>query len=95
MSCRRQTVRTQFDRILKPVENNQERFDRRGGDPKAVMMSIQDFIKTIAPEPEVLKAIRADAKATGTDKLTMREISAEIASYRSERRQKAVKKSAR
>jgi len=44
------TVRTQFDRILKRVENNQERFsiDRRG-DPRAVIMSIQDFIKTIAP----------------------------------------------
>jgi prevent-host-death family protein len=90
------TVRTQFDRILKRVENNQERFiiDRRG-DPKAVIMSIQDFIKTIAPEPEVLKAIRADAKAKGTDKLTMREINAEIAAYRSEQRRKAVKKSAR
>jgi PHD/YefM family antitoxin component YafN of YafNO toxin-antitoxin module len=90
------TVRTQFDRTLKPVENNQERFiiDRRG-DPKAVIMSIQDFIKTIAPEPAVLKAIRDDAKAKGNDKLTMREISAEIGAYRSEQRQKAVKKSAR
>jgi hypothetical protein len=56
-------------------------------------VSVQDFIKTIAPESEALKAIRADAKAKGTDKLTMREINAEMAAYRSEQRQKAVKRS--
>jgi hypothetical protein len=58
-------------------------------------MTIEDFIKTIALEPEVLKAIRADAKAKGTDKLTRRELNAEIAAYRTEQRQKAVKKPAR
>jgi prevent-host-death family protein len=83
------TARTQFDQILKSVEDNEERFiiDRRG-DPKAVLMGIEDFIRTIAPEPEALRAIRADAKAKGTDKLGMRQIAAEIAAYRAEQQAK-------
>lgn len=56
----------------------------RGGEPQVVIMSIEDFIKTIAPEPAVLKTIRADSKRRGTNELTMRQIDAEIAAYRRE-----------
>jgi hypothetical protein len=65
---------------------NEERFvvDRRG-EPQVVIMGIEDFIKTIAPEPAVLRAIRSDARRKGTNKLSMRQIEAEIAAYRRER----------
>lgn len=87
------TARTQLGQIMKRVTKNQEQFvvDRRG-EPQVVIMSINDFIKMIAPSPEILQAIQADAKRKGTSKLTMREIDAEIAAYRREqRRKKAVK----
>lgn len=45
-------------------------------------MGIQDFIKTIAPEPEVLTLIGEASKRKGTHKITMREIDAEIAAVR-------------
>jgi len=80
---------------------NEERFvvDRRG-EPQVVIMGIEDFIKTIAPEPAVLRAIRSDARRRGTNKLSMRQIEAEIAEYRreqrkTERRRKLSKKRAR
>jgi len=79
------TARTQLGQIMKRARENEERFvvDRRG-EPQVVIMGIEDFIKTIAPEPAVLSAIRVDAKRKGTNRLTMRQIDAEIAAYRRE-----------
>jgi hypothetical protein len=85
--------------MRRAIENG-ERFvvDRRG-EPQVVIMGIEDFIKTIAPEPVVLRAIRSDARRKGTSKLSMRQIEAEIAAYRREQRKterrKLTKKRAR
>jgi prevent-host-death family protein len=81
------TARTQFGQILRRASRNHERFivDRRG-DPQVVIMSFKDYVDTIAPAPEWLKEIWAESKRKGTDKLTMREIDAEIAAYRKEQR---------
>jgi hypothetical protein len=51
-------------------------------------MKLRDFLKTIAPEPEVLQAIRVDAKRNKTSRLTSRQIDQEITAYRRERRLK-------
>ena len=86
---------------MRRATENEERFvvDRRC-EPQVVIMGIEDFIKTIAPEPAVLKEIRSDARRKGTNKLSMRQIEAEIAAYRreqrnTERRRKLSKKRAR
>ena len=81
------TARTQLGQIMKRATKNKERFvvDRRG-EPQVVIMSIDDFIKTIAPEPGVLSTIRAQAKAKGVSKLSMRQINREVATYRKEQR---------
>jgi hypothetical protein len=78
---------------MRRARENEERFvvDRRG-EPLVVIMGIEDFIKTIAPEPAVLRAIRADAKRKGTNRLTMRQIDAEVAAYRREQSRKGSKK---
>ena len=85
------TARTQLGQILKRVSQKNERFvvDRRG-QPQAVIMGIKDHIDTFAPTPEWLKAIGAEAKQKGLHKLTMRQIDAEIAAARKERRQRAL-----
>lgn len=84
------TARTQLGQILKRINQKNERFvvDRRG-QPQAVIMSINDYIDTFAPTPEWLKAIGAEAKAQGLNKLTMRQIDAEIAAARRDRRGKS------
>jgi prevent-host-death family protein len=81
------TARTQFGQIMKRATENDERFmvDKRG-QPQVIIMSVNDYIKTIAPPPKVLQEIWADSKRKGTDKLTMREVNAEIAAYRREKR---------
>lgn len=81
------TARTQFGQILRRAGRQQERFvvDRRGN-PEVVIMGIKDFLKTIVPEPEVLRAIRAEARRNKTSKLTSRQIDREINAYRRERK---------
>lgn len=76
-------ARTQFGQILRRVKKNNERFvvDRRG-EPQAVILSLEDYIKTIAPPPKWLKDVWAASKRRGTDKLTARQINSEIAAAR-------------
>ena len=84
------TARTQFGQIIRRATRNNERFvvDRRG-EPSIVIMSVKDYINTIAPTPDWLLEIGAEAKRKGLDKLSMRQIEAEIAAARRERRRKA------
>jgi len=81
------SARTQFGQIMRRASGkNRERFVVGvRGEPKVVIMGIDDFLNTIAPEPEVIAAIRADSVKNGTDDLTMAEIDREIATYRRDR----------
>ena len=73
-------ARTQFGQLLRRVTKHNERFviDRRG-EPQAIIMSLDDYVDEIAPEPDWLKKIGDASKRRGTDKLTMRAIDVEIA----------------
>jgi hypothetical protein len=51
--------------------------DRRG-EPAIVIMSVQDFIRTVAPPPDWLEKAWTGAKQRGVDKLTPAEIDIEI-----------------
>jgi prevent-host-death family protein len=77
------TARTQLGQILKRASEGDERFvvDRRGK-PSVIIMSVRDYIRTIAPTPPALRAIQQDAKRKGTAKLSMAEIDREIAIVR-------------
>ena len=62
---------------------NNERFivDRRG-EPTAVIMSVQEFIRIAAPPPDWLQKAWAGAKRRGLDTLTAADIEAEITAHR-------------
>lgn len=83
------TARTQLGQIMRRAAQKAERFvvDRRG-EPQVLIMGIKDYIRTIAPPPEFLKEIWAESKRKGTDRLTMRQIEAEIKAARREQRKK-------
>jgi prevent-host-death family protein len=86
------TARTQLGQILKRVKTKNERFIiGRRGQPQAVIMSIDDYIDTVAPAPDWLKSAWADSKKNGTDKLTMRQIDAIIAEDRASVAKKSTK----
>jgi prevent-host-death family protein len=80
-------ARTQFGQIMTRAIENNERFviDRRG-EPAVVIMSVADFVKSVAPPPKWLEKAWASAKRRGLDKLTGQEIDAEIKAYRREKK---------
>ena len=78
-------------------QQNNERFvvDRRR-EPTVVIMSLKDYVDTIAPAPEWLRDIQGEAKRKGLDKLKMRDINRMIAEVRRDtRKTKATKPVAR
>ena len=86
------TARTQFGQIIKRAQEKNERFlvDRRG-EPAVIIMSVKDYVNTIAPAPDFLKELWAEAKRKRRETLPMREIDAEIKAYRREQRTRARK----
>jgi prevent-host-death family protein len=74
------TARTQLGQIIKRATKNNERFvvDRRG-EPSVIIMSVKDYVNTLAPPPRWLREIQTASKRRGAHKLTMRQIDAEIA----------------
>ena len=86
------TARTQFAQIMERATKKDERFlVSRRGEPQVIIMSVKDYIDTIAPAPTFLKEIQAEAKRKGLDNLSMREIDAVIAGVRREGRDKKIK----
>lgn len=82
-------ARAQFGRILDRAVDHNERFlVERNGEPAVLILSVADFVNTLAPAPDWLKDIQEHAKQKGLDKLTMDEIDAEIEAARRERRQR-------
>ena len=57
-------------------------FRDRRGEPSVVIMSVQDFIRTVAPPPDWLQKAWAGAKRRGLDTMTLDEINAEIVAQR-------------
>ena len=82
-------VRSRFGRIMnRAVEHNDRFLVERNGEPAVLIMSVTDFVKTLAPAPDWLKDIQNDAQRKGLDKLTMADIDAEIDSVRRQRRER-------
>ena len=52
------------------------------GTAKAVLVSIRDYVRLAAPEPEVLTVIGQESQRKGTDKLTFRQIDEAIKAAR-------------
>jgi prevent-host-death family protein len=83
-------ARTQFGQIMdRAVENNERFVVERRGEPAVVIMSVQDFIRTVAPAPDWLQKAWKGAKRRGLDKLTPADVDAEITAYRREKKNHA------
>jgi prevent-host-death family protein len=86
------TARTQLGQIMnRAIENNDRFLVERNGEPAVLILSVSDYVKTCAPPPDWLKKSWDSAKRQGLDKLTMKEIDAEIAASRRERRARKAK----
>jgi prevent-host-death family protein len=86
------TARTQLGQIMnRAVEHNDRFLVERNGEPAVLILSVTDYVKTFAPPPDWLEKSWESAKRRGLDKLTMKDIDAEIAASRRERRSRKAK----
>ena len=68
-------ARANFSELLRRVEQERRSLViEKRGTPRAVLLSIRDYVRLAAPEPEVLQAIGADSRQKGTDALTSAQI---------------------
>jgi prevent-host-death family protein len=76
-------ARSNFGKLLRRVAEKQESLViEKRGIPQAVLLSIRDYVRLAAPEPEVLRLIGEESRRRGTDKLSSRQIDRVIAAAR-------------
>lgn len=79
-------ARTNFGDLLRRVEEERRSLViEKRGTPRAVLLSLRDYVRLSAPEPEVLKAIGRESEAKDTDKLSSRQIDKVIRETRAKR----------
>jgi prevent-host-death family protein len=84
-------ARANFGKLLDHVEGGAEGERRslvieKRGTPRAVLMSLRDYVKLAAPEPEVLRIIGDESERKGTGKLTPRQIDQAIRTVRAQKK---------
>ena len=68
-------VRTSFGKLLRRVEDEgRSLVIEKRGRPRAVLLSIRDYVRLALPEPEVLHVIGRESKQKGTNRLAARRI---------------------
>src|SRR5258708_31831509 len=78
-------ARGSFGKLLTRLEEERRSLViEKGGTPKAVLLSIRDYVRLAAPEPEVLRVVGEEAKRKGTNSLTSRQIDRRIHASRTQ-----------
>jgi prevent-host-death family protein len=79
-------VRSSLGKLLRRLE--EERCSlviEKRGTPKAVLLSIRDYVRLATPEPEVLRVLGEESRRKGTDKLSSRQIDQVIKATRAKK----------
>ncbi|MGD0869556.1 MAG: type II toxin-antitoxin system Phd/YefM family antitoxin [Bryobacteraceae bacterium] len=82
-------ARANFGKLLDRVDIERRSLviEKRGA-PKAVLLSIRDYVRLAAPEPEVLRVIGEESRRKGTDKLSSAQIDRVIKAARLRKRKR-------
>lgn len=79
-------ARSHFGKLLRRVDHeNRSLVIQKRGTPRAVLLSIRDYVRLAAPEPEILRIIGEESKARGTNKLSPQQIDRIIRAARRKR----------
>ena len=79
-------ARANFGKLLRRIEDEHRSLViEKRGTPRAVLLSIRDYVRLAAPEPEVLRMIGEESKRKGTDTLTSRQIDRVIKTTRAQK----------
>jgi len=79
-------ARANFGELLRRVEDEHRSLViEKRGTPRAVLLSIRDYVRLAAPEPEVLRIIGKESQRKGTDTLSSRQIDQIIKATRAQK----------
>jgi prevent-host-death family protein len=79
-------ARANFGKLLSRVADERRSLViEKRGTPKAVLMSIRDYVRLAAPEPEVLRLIGEESRRKGTNTLSSRQIDQVIKATRAQK----------
>jgi prevent-host-death family protein len=82
-------LRTNFGELLRDVEKERRSLViEKRGTPRAVLLSLHDYVKLAAPQPEVLRIIGEESERKRTTLLTARQIDSVIRAARAKRKQR-------
>ena len=80
-------ARTNFGKLLRRVEDEGRSvvIEKRGR-PRAVLLSVRDYVRLAVPEPEVLRIIGMESKSKGTNRLSATQIDQIVKAARKSKR---------
>ena len=79
-------ARSHFGKLLRRVEKGASiAVMEKPGAPKAVLLSIRDYVRLRTPEPEGLRVSGEESQHQGTERLTARQINQVISAARKQR----------
>jgi prevent-host-death family protein len=82
-------ARANFGKLLDHVEGQRASLlIEKRGTPRAVLLSLRDYVKLAAPEPEILRIIGEESKRKKTDLLTSRQIDTVIRTVRARKKKR-------
>jgi prevent-host-death family protein len=82
-------ARANFGSLLRRVADEQRSLViEKRGTPKAVLLSIRDYVRLAAPEPEVLALLGEESQRKGTNRLTSRQIDQVIKTVHAQKRKR-------
>jgi prevent-host-death family protein len=68
-------ARANFGKLLNRVDHERRSLViEKRGTPRAVLLSLRDYVKLAAPEPEVLRLLGEESERNGASNLTGRQI---------------------
>ena len=79
-------TRANLGKLLNQLDQESESLViEKRGTPRAVLLSLRDYVKMAAPEPEILRLIGEESRRKGTVKLTARQIDQAIKEARNQK----------
>jgi prevent-host-death family protein len=82
-------ARGHFGKLLESVERERRSLViEKRGTPKAVLLSLRDYVKLAMPEPEVLRVIGQESERNGASTLTSRQIDRVIQATRRQKQKR-------
>jgi prevent-host-death family protein len=82
-------ARANFGKLLSRVEDERRSLViEKRGTPRAVLLSIRDYVKLAAPEPEILRIIGEESERNRTNTLTSRQIDQLIKATRAHKKKR-------